>query len=161
MPTQIEQPQSQPNYLSFAYPSSTPANFIQPSFNPINYATQAQPALAMTSQPIAISTSSVIQSVQQVNYSTQRFNSYQTSKSKSDIYQKSKRSGHVSKVHRVNTKRTIDQINLQKSCPNCSKYWRNCKCSNIKNRPDPKPYCKFVPPRMLRKLMNNAINHEN
>ena len=46
---------------------------------------------------------------------------------------KSKRSGHVSKS-RVNVKHrnsftsstcTENQINLAKSCPNCSRYWRN------------------------------------
>ena len=171
MPT-IEQ---QPNYLSYTYPT-TPSNFINPSnFNIFNYATPATmsaPTSLIPSPQIAITTSPLLQPpVQQVNtiYTTQRFtnqtNAYQQyiKNNKPDIYYpKSKRSGHVSKNHRVNTKRaTIDQINLQKSCPNCSKYWRNCKCSNIKNRPDPKPYCKFVPPRMLRKLVNNASNHEN
>ena len=48
-------------------------------------------------------------------------------------------------------KRSVEPVNLQKSCPNCDRYWKYCKCSNIKNRPDPKPYCKFVPPRMLKK----------
>ena len=41
--------------------------------------------------------------------------------------------------------------NFHKSCPGCYKQWRYCKCSNIKNRPRPKRYEKFVPPRMLRK----------
>ena len=74
---------------------------------------------------------------------------------------RSKRSGHVSKSRVLVKRSAVDQINLQKSCPNCSRYWRNCKCSNIKNRPDPKPYCKFVPPRMLRKQMVNSNDHEN
>jgi hypothetical protein len=74
---------------------------------------------------------------------------------------RSKRSGHVSKSRVLVKRSSVDQINLQKSCPNCSRYWRNCKCSNIKNRPDPKPYCKFVPPRMLRKQMVNSNDHEN
>lgn len=172
MPT-IDQ---QPNYLSYSYPT-TPANFINPpSFNALNYLTPtvAPTAVMQTPQAITLTTSpSLMQPVQQTASSalystTQRFSASQTNyqqyvKNKTDIYQsKSRRSGHVSKSHRVSAKRTtIDQINLQKSCPNCSKYWRNCKCSNIKNRPDPKPYCKFVPPRMLRKLMNNANNHEN
>ena len=60
-----------------------------------------------------------------------------------------KRSGHVSKS-RV-PRRAIETVNLKKSCPGCFKFWKNCTCSNIKNRPDPKPYCKFVPPRMLKK----------
>jgi hypothetical protein len=59
--------------------------------------------------------------------------------------------GHVSKTR--SSKRT-SEINLHKSCPGCCKLWKNCKCSNIKNRPAPQPYCKFVPPRMLRKQAN-------
>jgi len=56
--------------------------------------------------------------------------------------------GHVSKTR---VQKRTSEINLHKTCPGCFKLWRNCKCSNIKNRPDPKPYCKFVPPRMLKK----------
>lgn len=65
------------------------------------------------------------------------------------------KSGYISKASRV-AKRSNVEINLHKSCPGCLKLWRKCQCSNIKNRPDPKPYCKFIPPRMLRKL--NAQN---
>ena len=61
------------------------------------------------------------------------------------------RRGHVSKTRM--SKRTVE-VNLHKSCPGCCKLWKNCKCSNIKNRPDPKPYCKFIPPRMLKKQNN-------
>lgn len=74
---------------------------------------------------------------------------------------RSKKSGHVSKNRAMGKRGSTDQINLQKSCPNCSRYWRNCKCSNIKNRPAPKPYCKFVPPRMLKKQMSSENDHEN
>lgn len=63
------------------------------------------------------------------------------------------KSGYISKS-RV-AKRSNVEINLHKSCPGCLKLWRKCQCSNIKNRPDPKPYCKFIPPRMLRKLNAN------
>jgi hypothetical protein len=56
--------------------------------------------------------------------------------------------GHVSKTR---VQKRTSEINLHKTCPGCFKLWRYCKCSNIKNRPDPKPYCKFVPPRMLKK----------
>jgi hypothetical protein len=56
--------------------------------------------------------------------------------------------GHVSKTR---VQKRTSEINLHKTCPGCFKLWRNCKCSNIKNRPDPKPYCKFVPPRMQKK----------
>lgn len=62
------------------------------------------------------------------------------------------RRGHVSKTRM--SKRTVE-VNLHKSCPSCCKLWKNCKCANIKNRPDPQPYCKFVPPRMLRKQATN------
>lgn len=57
------------------------------------------------------------------------------------------RAGHVSKT-RVSKR---GESNLTKICPSCSKLWRLCNCSNVKNRPAPKPYCKFVPPRMLKK----------
>jgi hypothetical protein len=57
------------------------------------------------------------------------------------------RAGHVSKT-RVSKR---NESNLTKICPSCSKLWRLCNCSNVKNRPAPKPYCKFVPPRMLKK----------
>ncbi|CAF0806840.1 unnamed protein product [Brachionus calyciflorus] len=63
------------------------------------------------------------------------------------------KSGYISKNRGV--KRPVE-INLHKSCPGCLKLWRKCQCSNIKNRPDPKPYCKFIPPRMQRK--QNAAN---
>ena len=62
---------------------------------------------------------------------------------------KHKRLAHLNKTKLA--KRSVEPVNLQKSCPNCDRYWKYCKCSNIKNRPDPKPYCKFVPPRMLKK----------
>lgn len=58
------------------------------------------------------------------------------------------RSGHVSKSKAI---KRVGEANLTKICPSCSKLWRLCNCSNIKNRPAPKPYCKFVPPRMLKK----------
>jgi hypothetical protein len=58
-------------------------------------------------------------------------------------------SGHVSKSKVI--KRNTD---LTKICPSCSKLWRLCNCSNVKNRPAPKPYCKFVPPRMLNQKKN-------
>jgi hypothetical protein len=59
------------------------------------------------------------------------------------------RSGHVSKT------RVTKRGDLTKVCPSCSKLWRLCSCSNVKNRPAPKPYCKFVPPRMLNKQMDS------
>jgi hypothetical protein len=60
------------------------------------------------------------------------------------------KSGYVSKTRMP--KRA--EVNFQKACPGCYKQWRYCKCSNIKNRPDPKPYEKFIPPRMQRKQSN-------
>ena len=161
-----------PNYLPYSYPAQS-VNYLNPSnYNGLNYnVTNYQ----LAANPIQIQTSPTLQTPnvmfqnveneQRVNhnYHHQQYNN-NNNKNKTDVYYpnmiRSKRSGHVSK-NRVSSKRTTDQINLQKSCPNCSKYWRNCKCSNIKNRPDPKPYCKFVPPRMLKKQMSNSNEHEN
>lgn len=59
----------------------------------------------------------------------------------------------VNKKHHSNrqlNRRSTDPDNCQKACPGCDRYWKFCKCSNIKERPDPKPYCKFVPPRLLK-----------
>jgi len=47
--------------------------------------------------------------------------------------------------------------NYQKSCPGCDRFWKFCKCSNIKERPDPQPYCKFVPPRLQIKAKKSAV----
>lgn len=43
------------------------------------------------------------------------------------------------------------EVNMQKACTSCRRLWQHCRCANIKNRPDPKPYEKFVPPRLLNK----------
>lgn len=59
------------------------------------------------------------------------------------------RVGQVSKTRA--SKRPSAEVNLHKTCPGCMKLWRMCNCSNVKNRPAPKPYAKFIPPRMLRK----------
>lgn len=63
------------------------------------------------------------------------------------------RSGHVSKTR---VSKRAEATNLTKTCPSCSKQWRLCHCSNVKNRPAPKPYCKFVPPRMANKQRESS-----
>lgn len=63
---------------------------------------------------------------------------------------RAKRSVNKNNKHNVGKRSNGSPDNYQKSCPGCDRYWKFCKCSNIKNRPDPQPYCKFVPPRMLK-----------
>ncbi|RNA16531.1 hypothetical protein BpHYR1_039153 [Brachionus plicatilis] len=79
---------------------------------------------------------------------TSRTASYDSAQNSLNSSIRRTKSGYISKNR--GSKRPIE-INLHKSCPGCLKLWRKCQCSNIKNRPDPKPYCKFIPPRMLRK----------
>jgi hypothetical protein len=52
---------------------------------------------------------------------------------------------------------TIVDVNLHKTCPGCFKLWRMCQCSNVKNRPAPKPYSKFIPPRMQKKIVDGGL----
>ena len=84
-----------------------------------------------------------------INNHTSRTFSSRTFENNSTSVIKRKHSGYVNKSR--GSKRSNETVNLKKSCPSCLKFWKNCKCSNIKNRPNPKPYCKFIPPRMLRK----------
>lgn len=84
---------------------------------------------------------------------TSRTSSYESLQNSLNNSIRRTKSGYISKNRGV--KRPVE-INLHKSCPGCLKLWRKCQCSNIKNRPDPKPYSKFIPPRMLRK--QNASN---
>lgn len=84
---------------------------------------------------------------------TSRTSTYESTQSSLNNSMRRTKSGYISKNRGI--KRPVE-VNLHKLCPGCLKLWRKCQCSNIKNRPDPKPYCKFVPPRMLRK--QNAAN---
>ncbi len=72
---------------------------------------------------------------------------------KGDFYNRSRENNFNSMLKKKNKTRTatsqlLEEIDFHKFCPGCSRFWKKCKCSNIKNRPHPKPYSKFVPPRM-------------
>ncbi len=91
----------------------------------------------------------VLQNINQ--YASASLVSYQQSSNPSNYHPFFNQSSRINK--RYSSSKKLNQskpANYQKSCPGCDRYWKFCKCSNIKNRPDPQPYCKFVPPRMLR-----------
>lgn len=79
---------------------------------------------------------------------TSRTSSYESLQNSLNNSIRRTKSGYISKNKSV---KRPGEVNLHKTCPGCLKLWRKCQCSNIKNRPDPKPYSKFIPPRMLRK----------
>jgi hypothetical protein len=125
--------------------AATPTYLTYPAYSPVPV-----PAAALTSTTSYLNTynhlntTNMIIPNQQVintfdyhqydnNNSSTNNNKHQNNNNNSTNYYpnmvKSKRSGYVSKSRSSNVivkRTTVDnQINLAKSCPNCSRYWRN------------------------------------
>lgn len=132
---------------SLSMPPSMPNQFIQMQSSATSVLTSKFSPSELTDE--SVPTRSVCNQNRPFTSRTASFDSVQNSLNNSIRRTKS---GYITKNR--GSKRPIE-INLHKSCPGCLKLWRKCQCSNIKNRPDPKPYCKFIPPRMLRKQNNS------